>query len=527
MDYLEMGRRIKQARSSKRLTQRQLANMIGVSVTFISQIERGKSKTSVHNLYYIVNVLQVSFDYLISGKSNTEAHKVIATELIDIFNLIPNKKKAIIFNLANDIFSLRANDAKIARETGAEFRKEDKREFHTFLGKRIKQIRKDKRLLQSDLAKKGGISINFVSQIERCKSYLSVETLEGIADALNVTVDLLTDNMFRDKIPHSEINDKIVDLLWRMSLNERLFLLNEAKKEILALQTDKDAVLKAKEKTKKRYANTNNSPICKLRLEKGWSQRELGLRMKPKALPCNVWYYEKKKTKLPYEKAKMFADALEVGVEEIGYEDIEASKPNNIYKLRMERGWTQKELGQRMTPNSKLCSVSPYEIGKAKLSWERAKIFADAFGVDVKEIGCDGVEIARPNNIYKLRLEKGWSQDELGRKMNPKSYRSHISLYELGRLKLSYEKAKWFAEALGVDAEDVGYREAEIAKPNNICKLRLERGWTQEELGRKMTPRMSPGTISFYETGKHELSGDKAKSFADALRADVKKLTFG
>ena len=236
MDFKEIGRKIQQARITQNLRQGQLAEKVGVTTNFISQIERGISKMSVYTLYRVVGTLEISIDYFVGDrKNNTLKCEGITAELVDILNQMPDNKREIIVNWAKDILSLKADSNKnTGGEAGAKLQRDERQEFFTFVGKRIKQLRLERKLTQEAVGKEVGITINFISHIERCKSILSLETLVGIARALDVSVDFLTDNMFIGKIQRNELNGEIVDLRLQMSLNERLFLLNAAK-EISAI----------------------------------------------------------------------------------------------------------------------------------------------------------------------------------------------------------------------------------------------------------------------------------------------------
>lgn len=64
MDYLALGRRIRQFRKEKGLTQVVLAEMIGMEPSNISHIERGATKVGLNTLVCIANALGCSLDDL-------------------------------------------------------------------------------------------------------------------------------------------------------------------------------------------------------------------------------------------------------------------------------------------------------------------------------------------------------------------------------------------------------------------------------------------------------------------------------
>ena len=65
MDKLVMGDRIREARKKQNLTQEQLAEKLDVTVVYISQIERGLKLPSLPIFVKIVEILNVSADYLL------------------------------------------------------------------------------------------------------------------------------------------------------------------------------------------------------------------------------------------------------------------------------------------------------------------------------------------------------------------------------------------------------------------------------------------------------------------------------
>lgn len=65
------------------------------------------------------------------------------------------------------------------------------------LGNRIRKERQNAKLTQAKLAEKIDVSTSFIGQIERGERKFSIETLVGIADVLNVSVDYLLRDSFK------------------------------------------------------------------------------------------------------------------------------------------------------------------------------------------------------------------------------------------------------------------------------------------------------------------------------------------
>lgn len=65
IDYAALGKRIKNKKIEKNLTQEQLGEMCELSTAHIGHIERGTRVLSVDVLYKILQTLEVSVDYLL------------------------------------------------------------------------------------------------------------------------------------------------------------------------------------------------------------------------------------------------------------------------------------------------------------------------------------------------------------------------------------------------------------------------------------------------------------------------------
>lgn len=67
MDYASMGSRIRQMRKRKKMTQAEMANVCGISTSFMGHIERGSRIASIDTLMKISDELEATVDYLLTG----------------------------------------------------------------------------------------------------------------------------------------------------------------------------------------------------------------------------------------------------------------------------------------------------------------------------------------------------------------------------------------------------------------------------------------------------------------------------
>ena len=65
IDYISIGEKIRKARIDAGLSQQMLADLCGISLSFLGHIERGSRKMSLETLVSIANALNLSCDYLL------------------------------------------------------------------------------------------------------------------------------------------------------------------------------------------------------------------------------------------------------------------------------------------------------------------------------------------------------------------------------------------------------------------------------------------------------------------------------
>ncbi len=84
IDYVGIGKRIRQYRQKKGWTQAKLAELAGVEPSNISHIERAATKLSLPTLVNLANALNASLDELVYDSLEKSAHvsNVLISELL-------------------------------------------------------------------------------------------------------------------------------------------------------------------------------------------------------------------------------------------------------------------------------------------------------------------------------------------------------------------------------------------------------------------------------------------------------------
>ena len=98
IDYKLIGERIKEARGIKNVTQEKLAELVDVSVAYISKVERG-GQINLKKLAQISLVLEASMEFLVTGiVAEDKSH--LNRELYDILVKCTPEKQRLIYNMA-------------------------------------------------------------------------------------------------------------------------------------------------------------------------------------------------------------------------------------------------------------------------------------------------------------------------------------------------------------------------------------------------------------------------------------------
>lgn len=90
--YKEIGQRIRRLRIEQHLTQEKLAEMTGISLSFLGHIERGTRKMSVETLCNLTDSLRCSADELLGIDIPSNASSP-SDELSDIIDALKALKR--------------------------------------------------------------------------------------------------------------------------------------------------------------------------------------------------------------------------------------------------------------------------------------------------------------------------------------------------------------------------------------------------------------------------------------------------
>ena len=98
IDYKSIGRRIAIYRKSIHMTQSALSEKLGISDSYVSQIERGSAKISLPRLAQISDILGIDIALLLTDKATLSPYPV-NTEIFEIIKDWPAEYKSFLADL--------------------------------------------------------------------------------------------------------------------------------------------------------------------------------------------------------------------------------------------------------------------------------------------------------------------------------------------------------------------------------------------------------------------------------------------
>lgn len=105
IDYKTIGKRLKNCRKERRLTQEMLAEKVGITVVYLSKIENGRVHPTLELLDDLCNALQYDIGLAISG-AKTDSPDYGSERVLALFRACSPKIKPIALNLLEQLSEL-------------------------------------------------------------------------------------------------------------------------------------------------------------------------------------------------------------------------------------------------------------------------------------------------------------------------------------------------------------------------------------------------------------------------------------
>ncbi|MET3290925.1 UNVERIFIED_CONTAM: transcriptional regulator with XRE-family HTH domain [Brevibacillus sp. OAP136] len=104
MNYKHLGNRIREERQKLNLTQEKLAESIGISDSYMGQIERGERSLTLDTLTRLANRLGATIDFLLQDSVTVNNDKYL-DQLAQLMNGRTLKQKQMALDVIKIVFS--------------------------------------------------------------------------------------------------------------------------------------------------------------------------------------------------------------------------------------------------------------------------------------------------------------------------------------------------------------------------------------------------------------------------------------
>lgn len=189
------GEKIRQLREERDCSLAEFAAKAGISVSYLSEIERGAKRPSLKTIDKIAVALNVPKSQLVevSGDSKGvalgEKLRLLREQKQWTLSEFAEKADVSISYLSEiergNVYPAIDTLKRIARTLDVSL--QDLIGRGGILGSKLRMVREEQGLTQGELAKQAGISAGLVGQIEQGKVQPSLQTVEKIADAVGVS----------------------------------------------------------------------------------------------------------------------------------------------------------------------------------------------------------------------------------------------------------------------------------------------------------------------------------------------------
>ena len=104
VDFNIIGKRLKESRKKKGLTQEKLAELMNVSIAYLSKVETGKIHINLERLSQICNILGVTEGEILNGVSNNSS-TYLNSEFNELLRNCSAEKQKLIYKISQAIIN--------------------------------------------------------------------------------------------------------------------------------------------------------------------------------------------------------------------------------------------------------------------------------------------------------------------------------------------------------------------------------------------------------------------------------------
>lgn len=99
------GKRVRNLRTNKKLSQERLAELSGLHATYIGQIERGEKSPTLESIYKLSKGLQISLEELFKNMAGENSETIYADEIYNEMLTLPQEKQKKVLQMIQQMMT--------------------------------------------------------------------------------------------------------------------------------------------------------------------------------------------------------------------------------------------------------------------------------------------------------------------------------------------------------------------------------------------------------------------------------------
>ena len=98
IDFSNIGKRLQETRIQNKITQKQMAKQLGISINYISQLEKGKASAEFEKFVRVCDFLNVSI-YEVLNEKNENIMRYMDKEMYELIIKCSIEKQKFIYHM--------------------------------------------------------------------------------------------------------------------------------------------------------------------------------------------------------------------------------------------------------------------------------------------------------------------------------------------------------------------------------------------------------------------------------------------
>lgn len=103
IDYIKIGEKLKDYRVKNKLTQTDVAEVLGISTAFLSRIERGLTTVSLNRLLELTKIYKINIQDVLGEENQFYQEKDLDKKIKELLNDCTDEQKELLYRIIKSL----------------------------------------------------------------------------------------------------------------------------------------------------------------------------------------------------------------------------------------------------------------------------------------------------------------------------------------------------------------------------------------------------------------------------------------